>query len=221
MKRVLVFAPHPDDDLIGCGGSMAKHARNGALLKVVFLTSGGAGSITRQSEPLAEIREAEAVRAARIIGIAETEFLRRPDGYLEYSRENLIEVTRIIRGFRPDLVYTPHEKEQHPDHVVASRLVLECCRRAGGPWFREYEGQPWSVPTVLGYEVGTPIERVSYTEDISDFMELKLEALREHRSQLEAIDYHDAVRGLNRYRGAMTGGGVYCECFQVYKTGTV
>ena len=96
-------------------------------------------------------------------------------------------------------------------------MVVEAIVRASGPWFQECSGESWQVQTVLCYEVWTPIQEVSYAEDITEFINLKIEALKHHKSQIEEIRYDEAVKGLNRYRGIMTGKGKYCECFQVLK----
>ncbi|NLK51844.1 MAG: PIG-L family deacetylase [Syntrophomonadaceae bacterium] len=216
-QRVLVFSPHPDDDLIGCGGSIAKHIGQGDLVTVVYMTSGEAGSLHYSKSDLARIREAEAAKAAAVLGLTDLIFFQRPDGYLNYNRENLIPIINLIREKQPNLVYLPHKNDLHKDHIRTYELVMEACTRASGPWFPECEGQPWSVDIILGYEVWTPLSEVSYIEDITSFMDLKVEALKQHKSQIQDIRYDEAIRGLNRYRGIMSGKGEYCECFQVIK----
>ncbi|MGI6647688.1 MAG: PIG-L deacetylase family protein [Bacillota bacterium] len=217
MSRVMVFAPHPDDDLIGCGGSIVKHLQCGNTVTVVYLTSGESGSLKYSKTELAQIREAEAVRAATLLGLTDIIFLRNPDGYLEFNRDNLIRITGLIRDKQPNIVYLPHNQDLHKDHLRTNELVLEACNRAVGPWFQECTGEPWSVDTILGYEVWTPLINVSYVEDITPYLEQKIAALRLHESQLQDIQYDEAVRSLNRYRGIMTGKGQYCECFQILK----
>lgn len=217
MKRIIVFAPHPDDDIIGCGGSIAKHASLGREVTTVFMTSGEAGSLTCSGDELAAMREDEARQASSLLGVGEVIFMRNPDGYLEFSRDNLVRLVSLLRLKKPDTVYIPHQNDSNEDHHVTCRLVLDACRRAGGPWFRECGSSPWAVKTILAYEVWTPLQGVSYTEDITPFMEQKVAALRLHASQLKDIQYDEAVRGLNNYRGIMSGRGRYCECFQVLK----
>jgi LmbE family N-acetylglucosaminyl deacetylase len=216
-EGIMVFAPHPDDDIIGCGGSIAQHVQQGRSVRVVYLTSGDAGSLTCPKPELARLRRNEAVKAATVLGLCEADliFLNNPDGYLPYSAENLVLLINLIRQLRPNLVYLPHDQEQSRDHRVTHELVLEACRRAGGPWFQECCGEPWSPESLLGYEVWNPLPTVAYSEDITDFIDLKLQALQQHQTQLEAVDYAEAIKGLNRYRGIMTGKGNYCECFQV------
>lgn len=221
MKRIMVFAPHPDDDILGCGGSIAKHARQGHEIITVYMTSGESGSLTYSRDELAALRENEARQASLLLKVNETIFLRNPDGYLEYNRDNLVKIVSLLRAKKPDIVYLPHRLDGNEDHRVTGKLVLDACRRSGGPWFQECRGRPWGIKTILAYEIWTPLHDVSYIEDITPYMEQKLDALRLHASQLKDIQYDEAIRGLNLYRGIMSGKGRYCECFQVIKTSDI
>jgi LmbE family N-acetylglucosaminyl deacetylase len=214
-KHVLVFAAHPDDDLIGCGGSLAKHVKLGNRVSICYLTSGEAGSLEHSKQELAKIREGEAKKAAKIIGFTDVIFLRNRDGYLEYSEPILRQLVDLIRNKQPHIVYLHHHLDAHEDHKVTSRLVNEAIGRASVPIFQEYKGQPWSVKTVLAYEVWTPLAEFNYVEDISEFVSIKIAALKKHQSQIKIVRYDEAVEGLTRYRGAMTGKGKHCEVFAV------
>ena len=217
VKRVLVFAAHPDDDIIGVGGSLAKHVRLGNLVSVCYLTSGDSGSLDYAKEELARVREGEARKAANVIGFKDQVFLRNRDGYLEYNEKNLKRLIELVRGKRPDVVYVHSESDGHQDHRTTFRLVIESVGRAGGPWFQECKGKPWVTGTVLAYEVWTPLSDFNYVENISDFMDKKLAALRKHASQIKNVRYDEAAEGLSRFRGAMTGRGKYCEVFQIIR----
>ncbi|NLV67830.1 MAG: PIG-L family deacetylase [Spirochaetes bacterium] len=219
MKRIMIFAPHPDDDILGCGGSIAKHTGRGNEVITVFMTSGESGSLSCPCDELMAIRENEARQASSCLNVKETIFLRNPDGYLEFSRDNLERIVSLIRSHKPDTVYIPHNLDANDDHRVTCKLVLDACRRAAGPWFRECGKNTHEVRTILAYEVWTPLQQVSFVEEITSCMEQKLEALRMHASQIKYIRYDEAVMGLNRYRGIMSGKGDYCECFQLLKTG--
>jgi LmbE family N-acetylglucosaminyl deacetylase len=218
MESILVFAPHPDDDIIGCGGSIAKHIQQGNQISIIYMTSGEAGSLEYKPKELLQIREEEARNAAALLGVTDLIFFRNPDGYLEYTPENLIRILAIIRSKKPTMVYVPHSTDAVPDHLITHQLAVEGCRRAAGPWFQECGEQPWGVKHILGYEVWTPLQKLAHSEDISDFISLKLEALQNHKSQIKHIPYDQAIQGLNRYRGIMTGKGNYCECFQLIQT---
>lgn len=221
MKNVLVFAPHPDDDIIGCGGSIAKHCQRGNQLTIAYLTSGNAGSISYTANELGEVRELEAQKAANLLGVNDLVYLRIPDGSIAYSLDNLKLIIKVIRSRKPDIVYTPHSREAVNDHSITFQLVREACSKASGPWFADCQDTPWTCNIILAYEVWTPLQDVSYAEDITEFMELKVNALKYHESQLKSIKYDEAVTGINRYRGILTGRGQYCEAFQVIQAGEI
>jgi LmbE family N-acetylglucosaminyl deacetylase len=216
-KRVLAFAAHPDDDLIGCGGSLAKHVKLGNHVSACYMSSGEAGSLEHSREELGRIREEETKKAAEIVGFKDLTFLRNRDGYLEYNEATLTKIVELIRNRQPHVIYVHHQFDAHEDHKVAFRLVSEAIDRSGAPVFQDYKGQPWSVGTVLTYEVWTPLSEFNYVEDISEFMSAKIAALGKHQSQIKIIRYDEAAEGLSKYRGAMTGKGKYCEVFAVNK----
>jgi len=213
--RVMVFAPHPDDEILGCGGTLAAHAEAGDSVTVVYMTSGDAGSRYIPKEQLGPIREREALKACSLLGITDLVFLRNPDSYLSHDTDNLLSLTNLIRNKQPDYIYLPHQHDAHKDHIVTYELVVEARTRAAEPWFQEHPGEPWKVSLALAYEVWTPIQRFSRVVDITPYIDKKIAALTLHRSQLLELRYDEAVRSLNRYRGIMTGKGEYCECFQI------
>ena len=220
--NILIVSPHPDDDVIGCGGSIAKHRSLGHNVHVVYMTSGDAGSIEIPKKKLAEIREKEALAALKVLDVHNYTFLRLPDGYVsavdDVAFRKLIE---LVREIKPSLVYLPHASDRHRDHRKTHELVIEAVKRAGEEVFQDCKGKPWQVEVVLCYEVWTPISDVEYVEDITPFMKKKLEALRKHASQIAIVPYDESVEGLNRYRGGMTGKGTYCECFQILQSAKV
>lgn len=217
MTKILVFSPHPDDDVIGCGGSIAKHVAKGNTVGVVYMTSGDIGSLAHSPGEIASIRETEARQAAKYLGISEVHFFNNHDGYLNCTWDNLVRITALLREFRPDIVYIPHEDDRHRDHRKTHELVTEACGWSGSPRAPVCGKNLWVVGTILCYEVGTPVRDCSYVEDITDYIDTKSKALAFHSSQLNNLDYNEAVRSLNRFRGITTGGGTYCECFQIIK----
>ena len=219
--NILVAAPHPDDELIGCGGSLIGHIRRQEQIYIVYMTSGNAGCSDISKHDLGLLRENEAKKAASLLGIKDLIFLRNDDGYLQYDKNNLIKIVRLIREIKPNLVYIPHQGEAHQDHRMTHELLTEAIRRAKGPWFQECGGEPWAVEAVLCYEVWSPLQKISYVEDITNVVDLKMEAIRSHVSQIKEIAYDEAAKALNRYRGISTGRGPYCECFEVLSTSKI
>lgn len=194
MKRIIVFAPHPDDESIGCGGSIAKHTKSGDTVTAAFFTSGKSG------------REVEARKAAKILGVSGVEFMRFKDCFLSYSEETVGKVAKILDKAKPDLVYMPHESEGDLDHQNSFKIVAEVLKKF-------YHGKP----TVLCYEVWTPIQTPNYYEDITDVVEDKKKAIEAHKSQVARFDFSRAFLSLNAYRGVMSGKSDYCEAFTILK----
>ncbi len=215
--RVLIISPHPDDDTIGCGGSILQHVQRGDAVHIVYVTSGEHGSPVYSPPELAKIREDEAIKGAHMLGAEQTTFLRQPDGNVSYSVELVNHFIQLIRTEKPNALYLPHSTDGHKDHQQTHQIVMEAIGRAQGNSFPEWGGKAWNIETILGYEVWTPMTRFQYVSDITDVIETKLNALREHRSQLASVPYDEAVRSLNRFRGVMTERGAYCECFEVLK----
>ena len=206
MTKVLVVSPHPDDEAIGCGGSIRWHVEQGDEVLVLFLSSGEGGGHGRGESATVEIREAEARAAADLLGYEQSHFWRLPDGGLTPS-EPLAERLRHLLGAEGiGLVYVTNGREMHPDHRAACELV----RQAAG-------GLPADTrPDVLMYEVWTPLERCDEIRDITPFVEVKRQAIRAHASQCEQISFDDAILGLNRYRGELLSwpDGDYAEMFE-------
>ena len=202
--NILVIAPHPDDESIGCGGTICLHTDRGDHVAAVFLTSGefALGDLPR--EKAWAIREAEAEESASILGITSVTFLRRPDHYLgDGIEEAATELRQLLERQQPQLIYLPHAYEGHSDHRACQPIVQAALSSTLIP-----------PPALLGYEVWTPLSEYDRVENIGQTMARKLQAVRAHRSQIKQIRYDRAVSALNEYRGTMTQVGRYAEVFQ-------
>jgi len=201
--NVLVIAPHPDDEVIGCGGALCAHRDSGAQISVVFLTSGELGLKHLPREQAWAIRESEARKAAKVLGVEKLNFLRCSDWTLEDEISKASErLGPLLQEQSPDVIYVPHPIEAHPDHRVALPIVQAA-----------WQSCSFSAPAVRLYEVWTPLSSYDIVQDITEFMPQKLHALREHASQLKDLDYLQAVTGLNQYRGVMAGRCQFAEVF--------
>jgi LmbE family N-acetylglucosaminyl deacetylase len=213
--NVVVFAPHPDDEMIGCGGTIAAHVKAGDGVSIVYLSSGEAGSLNVSPDELCVVREDETRKGMECLGVNDLIFLHFPDGYLDFSPESIRTLVKLIREKKPDVVYLPHAQESPRDHRATHELGLEAVRRASGPWFQDCGTELWAVNQVLAYEVWTPIVSPTFYADITPWIDLKMEGLCCHVSQTSGVAYDEAVKCLNRYRGILSGAGQYCEAFQV------
>jgi LmbE family N-acetylglucosaminyl deacetylase len=200
--RVMSIHAHPDDQEFTVAGTLAKWARAGSEIVTVCLTSGDAGSndstppdMTR--EKLAPIRQAEQRRACQVLGVKDCLFLGYEDGALEASLALRRDLTRLVRRHRPDAVvcgdptvrFYGNRYMNHPDHRVAADVALDAVfpsaeTRFIFPELLDEGLAPHKVTRVFLHGPATPDTFV----DIADFLDLKLAALREHRSQLGAWD---------------------------------
>jgi LmbE family N-acetylglucosaminyl deacetylase len=203
--NVLVIAPHPDDEVLGCGGTLCRQVEAGDRVEVVFLTSGELGLKQLPREEAWRIREAEAGKAARILRLARLHFLRGPDWMIQEQSGAIAKALRpILKEVVPELIYLPHPEEAHPDHKAAWPILRAALRDGPAP------------RAIRAYEVWTPLTKYDQMEDITPWMQRKLRALRAHRSQLADLDYAAAVTALNRYRGILAARCRYAEVFQSF-----
>jgi LmbE family N-acetylglucosaminyl deacetylase len=209
-NRVLVLAPHPDDESLGCGGTIKLLSKMKKAVKVIFLTGGEkADPEIRDPERYVRLRKKEALRALRTLSISDHEFLDFPDRGLYQNRGKVKEsLIRIIEDFGPDTVYCPSIIELHPDHRAVAGLLIEIHTRA---------------PDVrcLFYEVTTPV-RPNILIDITKAYRHKKRAINCYKSQLRIIDYLRLLTSLNAYRTFTLDRGVkYVEAFWEIRPDTV
>jgi LmbE family N-acetylglucosaminyl deacetylase len=193
-ESVLVLAPHMDDEVIGCGGTLAKHIARGASVTVAYLTDGAAGGVAEPGASLTATRKREAHLALSALGIPQCHFLDAADGHLMSTPPLTEKLRAILLGGRFDLVYLPFFLEEHPDHRAASPLLLDAARDTG------------LAPQCLGYEIWTPLFP-NCLVNIDATLEAKRGALKYYRSQLAESDYAHTQLGLNAYRSAAFMGG--------------
>lgn len=213
-EKVLVLAPHMDDETIGCGGTLALHAQRGAQITVVFLTDGRNGSSEvaamygeereRRQRELIEIRTSEARAALQKLGASRMVCLDAEDGALEKCDWAAEKLREVLSRLQPEIVYLPFYLEEHPDHRAASRVLLEAVAGTSLQF------------QCMGYEVWTPLFPNCLVR-IDATVETKKQALKEYRSQLRQADYLHASIGLNAHRsaGLMNAHGGYAEAFYV------
>lgn len=207
-ERVVVLAPHMDDETIGCGGTLAQHVARGSQITVIFLTDGSRGgkadssSGTRTAGPLTEIRRDEARRALQSLGITELHFLDGEDGGLAPTAPLTARLRQLLEASRAELLYLPFFLEEHPDHRAATDILLAAVQGTSLN-FR-----------CLGYEVWTPLFPNCLVR-IDDTVEQKRAAIGHYLSQLAESDYLHTQLGLNAYRStALLGGSArYAEAF--------
>jgi LmbE family N-acetylglucosaminyl deacetylase len=196
-KRVVVLAPHMDDEIIGCGGTLYKHIQGGATVTVIHMTDGRYGgklppcpAAERRGEQalsLVDVRKREAFLAMETLGIQDGIFLDAEDGQLNTAQGLPDRVKQILESIAPDVVYLPFFLEEHPDHRAVTQILMDATEGINCDF------------DCCGYEVWTPLFP-NCLVDINDAVEMKKQALQHYQSQLVENDYLRASLGLNAYR---------------------
>lgn len=211
MRSILVVAAHPDDEVLGCGGTLAKLAAQGASIHVAFLADGVTSRVGEPAHGAGVAARREAARkVCAILGVQGVSFGDLPDNRLDTVA--LLEVTQaveaLVRAHGPDTVFTHHAGDVNIDHQVIHRAVLTACRPQ-----RDHP-----VRTLLAFEVpsstewqlpGTaPVFVPNWFSDISATLDRKLEALDAYAVELRDWPHprsREGVAHLARWRGATVG----------------
>ncbi len=226
-ERVLVVLAHPDDPEFFCGATLAKWAREGLEIHYLLLTCGDKGSDDPAITPdaLCADRKAEQRAAAAVIGAKNVVFLTFPDGELTNTPEVRREIVREIRRLRPRRIVTSDPLTyfrmniaiNHPDHRVAGAATLDAIFPAAGNrmYFPELvqEGLEPHFPKEVWLSV--PNEPNQWVH-VNETMDIKLAALREHKSQIkDPVELEKRIR--SRLKRADLEGEVYAEAFRVIR----
>jgi LmbE family N-acetylglucosaminyl deacetylase len=205
VRRALVLAPHMDDEVFGCGGTLARGVALGTQIRAVYLTDGSKGYLGARppgspldaaERRLVQRRKAEARCAGKVLGLAELIFLDLPDGALVADAAAVERLSDVLATTDPELVYLPLFTDLHPDHRAANELFLAAAARVR----LRRSTRCWA------YEVWRPVP-ANVLVDISATIERKREAMRAFESQNGAFDYPRAIEGLNAYRSLLGGEG--------------
>jgi LmbE family N-acetylglucosaminyl deacetylase len=217
-ERAMVVFAHPDDGEFGSAGTVASWTRDGTEVVYLCVTDGSAGSnepgVVR--EELAEIRQAEQRAACDVLGVKDCVFLGIPDGMVEATLDLRRAITREVRRFRPDVLVTPDPTRywdderryiNHTDH----RAVGQACMAVINP---DASTRPM-FPELLdeGFE---PFESIDTYVDISETIDVKIEALRCHKSQIHDWPVDDWIRERAQKRGEAAG-MAFAETFRTFK----
>ena len=227
--NVLAIGAHPDDIEIACAGTLAKCVKRGDRVVVCHASTGNLGHVIIPPDELTKIRANEAKTAGGMAGIEVIGGLFNDLDIYDNNKEARDRIVDVIKYAQPDFIITHNPDDYMPDHTAVSRLVFDASFTATLPNYKsQYEKEASLVPiyymdTLAGVNFN-PTEFV----DITDEIDLKLQMLNCHESQIvwmrdhDGIDFPDMVRTCSRYRGYQCG-AAYAEGFrqcQVYLKGT-
>lgn len=222
MKNILIIAPHADDEILGCGATMAKEIANGNNVYVLICTNAHVGAPELFSGELIKQIRLEALTAHKLLGVKETVFLDFPapalDQYPRYKMTN--RMLEVIRKFEVDTVYIPHRGDCHKDHSIVHDCAMVACR----PLVNCKVKHVYAYETLSETEWGEPIASDSFvpvkyhTFNVEDFQK-KLDAMSCFKSQLypfPASRSLEAIEHLAGYRGCAVS-AMRAESFEVLR----
>lgn len=213
LNKVFVIAAHPDDEILGCGGTIARHIKNGDMVAILIMadgiTSREKSSIHLLAKELSE-RQQCANRANGILGVNNLTLLSYPDNRMDGAvlLDVVKDVEKKLDQFKPSIVYTHHSGDVNIDHSLVHEAVIVACRPQPGH----------SVRQLLFFETPSSTEwrpaasRSSFDPnwfiDISGTLDLKLQALAAYSSEIKDFPHPRslaAIEHLARWRGASVG----------------
>ena len=181
---ILAIGAHPDDVELGAAATIAKEIANGKKVGILDLTRGELG--TRGN---AEIRAIESANSSKVLGISVRENIGLNDSFFEINKENQLKIIKIIRKYKPKIVLINAPKDRHPDHGKAHSLSSSACFLSGlikiETKIDGLKQEPWRPQHVYSYIQWKYLEP-DFVVDISDFMDEKIEAILQYKSQ-----FHD------------------------------
>ncbi len=205
----MIFAPHADDETLGCGGTIIRKLAAGADVKLVLMTDGTTSHPhLMAAEELSRLRMAEFGEAAACLGVKKEDvfLLRLPEGKLQDHFDSAVEkVLFLLETHHPEEIYVTYERDPHVDHLAMRSAVLEAANRSGASyvvyeypvWFWYHwpivplQLRPWRVGWGLfkyGIKIGFIVARdFRYSVDISSVLDHKRQALEKHRTQMSEI----------------------------------
>ncbi|WP_337017441.1 PIG-L family deacetylase [Oceanobacillus massiliensis] len=178
-ERILILAPHMDDETIGPGGTIKKHAKNGAEIHCVFITDGSNSVSDLSKEELIRARKEEIEVVKDILGIKQVHYFSLPDGKVESNETSQQMLLELIKQIDPDIIYSTLFIDAHPDHTATAEILADTTKKIKNPRF-----------LVRLYEINCaiPPKYVNCVADISSTIGDKMEAMDKFVSQAIAFD---------------------------------
>jgi len=209
MTRILVVGPHPDDQEIGMGGTIAKFVKQGHDVLLLDITN---GEPTPHGDP--HTRAKEAAKAAEILGV-KRELLGYPNRYVEHTLELRHAIASVIRRHQAEILFTPYFEDAHPDHLAVTRATVDARFAAR---LSKVDDQQWAkagepmYPTWLFFYYAMHLRKVhnpNFLIDISGYEEQKFASIEAYHTQFVIPEKNqkvlEGIRGMTRYFGSRIG----------------
>ena len=218
-KNILVIAAHPDDEILGCGGTISKHIDNEDTVNVLIMAD-GESSRTTYSESLVQIRNEQAKKASKVLGCSPYIINNFPDNRMDSI--DLIDIVKSIEGvvfdLKPEIIYTHYVNDLNIDHQIVSKAVQTVCRPQPGFFVKQI--LQWETPSSTEWAESSENRfQPNWYVDISSYLEKKMEALNCYDSEMRPWPHsrsYEAVKYLAHWRGASVGVQA-AECFKLVR----
>jgi LmbE family N-acetylglucosaminyl deacetylase len=217
--KIVVFSAHPDDEALGCGGTLFKHASQGDEIYWIISTSIFPGQGYSEEWIIDRNKEIELVKS--ILGIKEVFKLDFPS--MKLTDESLIEmipkIGEIFSKIQPEIIYMLNRSDAHSDHYITFKAGMACTKSFRYPLIKKVLMYECISETEFGVPLAENVFIPNYFVDISDFIDRKLELIQIYKSEISNHPFPrslDNVKALNHFRGA-TAGVKYAEAFQLLK----
>jgi LmbE family N-acetylglucosaminyl deacetylase len=200
-ERILVLSPHADDETLGCGGTILNYIHNKKEVMVILFSDNSKSIFDKNNDEIITIRSNEFKSAMDSLNVKNfVELKLSPSNFIE-KESNVKALSELIKNYNPDHIFLPNFIENHWDHIIINQIFYKVIKKLD-----------LDVKIML-FEVWTPLIP-NVVIDISKFIDGKIKALKEYKSQLINIDYISTIIGLNKYRSItnLKGEG-YCEAF--------
>ncbi len=220
INTILVIAAHPDDESLGCGGTIAKHVASGDIVHVIFMTNGVDSRKNSSSNNNINNRIISTKKAINILGILSIQYIDFPDNKMDSVPllDVVQSIENIIKNLNPEIVYTHHIGDLNIDHQITHKAVMVACRPQPNCSVREIysfeilSSTEWQTP---GYLLFSPNMYV----DISRYIEIKRKALEAYNDEMHKSPHSrsvDNIVRLNTLRGNSIGVD-YAEAFMLIR----
>ncbi|WP_460641552.1 PIG-L deacetylase family protein [Lacrimispora brassicae] len=181
-ERIMVFAPHMDDESVGCGGTLMRYRQIGCQLDIVYLT--------KQANDTSLERKSESLQAAEILAASSITFYDYPEETIQLTETLIDKIYQEVLFRDPDLIFAPHANDLHQDHIVTGLAVAEALRRKG-------------TGLVAYYEIWNPIAKPNCFINITQLVHLKRRLINCYQSQIKKYPLAKLSFSLNSYRAAL------------------
>jgi len=222
MKNILVIAAHPDDEVLGCGGTMARLSKKGSLVNILIVAEGITSrdkerDIKKRSKGILKLRR-DARSSAKVLGAKSINFLDYPDNRLDTVPllDIVKDIELFIKKFKPDVVFTHSENDMNIDHSIVSRASLTACRPLPNSTVKKvYVFEVLSSTEYNPYSTFQP----NYFVNIEKVINKKVNALKKYKSEMRASPHPRSIKA-SKDLASLRGSGVglkYVEAFRLLR----